>query len=332
MKISRAKEIVAAASATRVTARSAGTARGVGTLRGAMSGVLYPTGSGGQAPAVLSSKCPRIDQARFAGVEPAQGESDGVSFAGGFGHENYLAELFQKAGYENIPPSPEARDFLDVAIQMSAASIHGPRYHVMKEQGLKVTVHGHAWQGTPDFLLSERDEAGQGSLHGLEAKSLQSNWTVAKSLRAGWPPRKHILQCANYMSILGVEDWLLCVGHYFYALVDGEKFEPQVSWYRIFGGQTDPTEFLSVEREDGTIFQLDFCRRDVLAYQKLLLDSEAAGKLAPRPKWRELFPGMKAYEECNYCPAQMLNECNRYDVGKLTRAEWLERMKTKGPK
>jgi hypothetical protein len=316
------KEIVAAAASTRTVDRAAGTAKGVGTLRGAMSGVHYPAGSGGQPPAVLSSKCVRLDQARFAGVEPKSTEDASVSFAGGFGHENYLAELFAKGGYTNVPATSEANpiDLLYTRLDLWQA-----QPIVLKEQGIKAMVHGMPWQGTPDFLLREP----VGSLHGVEAKSLQSNWTVAKVHRAGWPPRKHVLQCANYASILGFDEWLLAVGHYFYAAVDGEKFEPRVVWFRIFTEGLDEAAPFKVERDDGEVQTLDFCRRDVLAYQKLILDSETRGVLAPRPKWKELFPGMKSYEECNYCSGNMLSECNRYDVGKLTRAEWMDRLSKK---
>jgi hypothetical protein len=183
-------------------------------------------------------------------------------------------------------------------------------------------VHGNAWQGTPDFLYWDGSR-----WHGIEAKAQVTNYGVAKAIKAGWPQRKHILQCSNYMTIFVTEDWLLCIGHNFIAVNDGEKIMPAVRWFRVFIDAASGNH--AVENEQGEIFVLDYTSKDVLSYQKLLLESEAAGKLAPRPKWKELFPNMKGYDECNYCSANMSNECNRADVGKLDYAGWLERLKHK---
>ena len=308
MKINEVKSIFATARENNVAKRAAKSADGVGCLRGAMSGALQADG------VLLAAKCPRLDQARFRGYEATTEEGAEAMFAAGFGHEQYILQKFIGAGVETVDcsgrPPKEPRD----------CKPGNPL--CLREQALRSTVHGNAWQGTPDFLYFDGAK-----WHGIEAKAQVTNYGVAKAIKAGWPQRKHILQCSNYMTILGLDEWLLCIGHNFIAVNDGEKIMPAVRWFRVFIDAASGNH--AVENEQGEIFVLDYNGAAVLSYQKLLLESEAAGKLAPRPKWKELFPNMKGYDECNYCSANMSNECNRADVGKLDYAGWLERLKHK---
>jgi hypothetical protein len=292
----------------RIIARAAG----VGTLRGAMSGAVLPDGT------VLSAKCPRLEQARFRGIEATTPPELDVLFSAGFGHEEYLKSFFGGAGFDVI----DVKGQEPVPVTFFHTTVSPPSPHVLREVATISEVHGVSWRGTPDFMVWDGVK-----WHGVEAKSQVSNWGTIKSIRAGWPQRKHILQCANYMSVMGFDEWLLAVGHYFIAEADGEKYKPEVRWYRVYLTMVDGHERFAAENEAGESIILDFDRVSVLSYLKLLLESESKNVLAPRPKWKELFPSMKGYDECNYCP--MSNECNRADVGKLGYADWLERLKQK---
>jgi hypothetical protein len=307
VKIQDVKRIAEANRAASLAKRVQKRADGVGILRGAMSGALLADGK------ILAAKCPRLDQARYRGVEATSSEDSEVVFAGGFGHENFLSSLFEGGGFEIQDCAKRA------PIQVGGWP-GGTVPLVLKEQGHTATVAGSLWQGTPDFMIRDAN----GIWHGLEAKAQMSNYGVHKSITAGWPQRKHILQCANYMTIFGLDEWLLAVGHYFYAQIDGEKYAPAVRWFRVYRHESGN---FAVENEDGSEELLDFGPAATLSYLKLILESEAKNVLATRPKWKELFPGLKAYDECNYCP--MSNECNRADNGKLSYADWLERLKNK---
>jgi hypothetical protein len=296
-----------------LASRAISRAAGSGTLRGAMSGAILADGK------ILSAKCPRLEQARFNGVEATTSEDAGIIFAAGFGHEEYLKSMFSGAGIElkDVKGEPP----------VAATFFHSapsPSPIVYREIGVSSEVHGVPWRGTPDFMYWDGT-----TWHGIEAKSQVSNYGVVKSIRSGWPQRKHILQCANYMSVMGLSEWMLIVGHYFFAQADNDKFAPDIRCYRVFLTTQDGVERFAVENQLGETIVLDFDRASVLSYLKLLLDSDAAKKLAPRPTWTELFPNMKGYDECNYCSAQMSNECNRADVGKLDYAGWMERLKQK---
>lgn len=317
MKIAEVKSIFATARENNNAKRQAKAKDGIGCLRGAMSGAITPDG------VIIAAKCPRLDQGRMHGVEAETEESAHAMFAAGFGHEVHILQKFEGAGVVVKDQSGKGAITLDVLKTQAEASglRHSPL--VLREQAVRSTVHGNPWQGTPDFMYIDAS----GQLHGIEAKAEVTNYGIAKSIRAGWPKRKHVLQCSNYMAAMGVDEWLLCLGHNFIAEADGEKIMPQVRWFRVFIDTV--TGRHAMENETGEIFTLDYTSKDVLAYQKLLLESEAAGKLAPRPKWKELFPNMKGYDECNYCSANMSNECNRADVGKLDYAGWLERLKHK---
>jgi hypothetical protein len=314
VKISEVKSIFATARANNITKRLAKSAGGVGCLRGAMAGAA-PDGG-----AMIAAKCPRLDQARFRGYEATTEEGAEAMFAAGFGHEVHILQKFAGAGLAVVDRSGFPAVDLE-ALKIEAATITEPL--VLREQGVRSTVHGNPWQGTPDFMYIDA----AGTIHGIEAKAQVTNFGVAKAIRAGWPQRKHVLQCSNYMAIMGLDEWLLCIGHNFIAQVDGDKIMPSVRWFRVFIDAATGNH--AVENETGEVFVLDYTGAAVLSYQKLLLESEAAGKLAPRPKWKELFPNMKGYDECNYCSADMSNECNRADVGKLDYAGWLERLKHK---
>ncbi len=313
MKIAEVKSIFATARENNITKRAAKSQDGIGCLRGAMSGAVSPDG------VILAAKCPRLDQARFRGFEATTEEGAEAMFAAGFGHEVHILQKFAGAGVSVTDRSGFPAVEL-VELTQEASTISEPL--VLREQAVRSTVHGNAWQGTPDFMY-----IAHGKIHGIEAKAQVTNFGVAKAIRAGWPQRKHVLQCSNYMTIFGVDEWLLCIGHNFIAQVDGDKIMPSVRWFRVFIDAASGNH--AVENEQGEIFVLDYNGAAVLSYQKLLLESEAAGKLAPRPKWKELFPNMKGYDECNYCSANMSNECNRADVGKLDYAGWLERLKHK---
>ncbi len=320
MKISEVKSIFATARSNNVTKRAAKSVDGVGCLRGAMAGAVQDDG------VMIAAKCPRLDQARFRGYEATTEEGAEVMFAAGFGHEQYILQKFIGASVVTLDQSGKPAVQLvalkaDISVAFGYPVVKDGTAVCLREQAIRSAVHGNPWQGTPDFLYYDGSR-----WHGIEAKAQVTNFGVAKAIRAGWPQRKHVLQCSNYMAIMGMEEWLLCIGHNFIAQADGDKIMPTVRWFRIFISANGRH---AVENEQGETFVLDYDSAAVLSYQKLLLESEAAGKLAPRPKWKELFPNMKGYDECNYCSANMSNECNRADVGKLDYPGWLERLKHK---
>ncbi len=314
MTIQEVLKIKAQSRINDLASRAISRAAGSGTLRGAMSGAILEDGK------ILSAKCPRLEQARFNGVEATTSEDAGVIFAAGFGHEEYLKSMFSGAGVALT----DCKGQEPVPVSHFHATPTPSTPFVLREIGTVSEVHGIPWRGTPDFMYWDGTK-----WNGIEAKCQVSNYGVAKAVRAGWPQRKHILQCANYMSVMGLTEWMLIVGHYFIAQADNERFMPEIRCYQVTLTTVEGVERFAVENEVGEKQVLDFDRASVLSYLKLLLDSDAKKVLAPRPHWKELFPKMKGYDECNYCSAQMSNECNRADVGKLDYAGWMARLAQK---
>lgn len=260
-----------------------------GVLRGAMAGAIVK----GE---VWASKCGRLDQARLLGVERTVTFDERVMFSAGFGHELFLEGKLKLSCSEFVREVPV-------------------------KATLKLNGRDVEWHGTPDFQIKV-----DGEWIGVEAKSLVSNFSVSKQIDNDSPFRRHILQSAHYMTVLGRKEWLIVIGHYFYAQVGKVKMDPSVRLYEL---RIEDGLFVCYS-EDGKTIETGFGPENVMAYLEEIAKNTDEKKLMPIPKWFE-FGGARGYDECGYCPAQ--NICSAYDSGKIDFASWLERLpKTKKQK
>jgi hypothetical protein len=235
---------------------------------------------------IFSAKCPRLDQARLLGMEIACTADERVMFSAGFGHELYMESQFKAAGLPYV-----------------------------REQSVQRVINGRKWTGTPDFQILV-----DGEWLGVEAKSLVSNFSVHKQMSHDWPYMRHILQCAHYMTALERTKWLICIGHYFYAMADGQQYPPSIRWFEV----EFIDEHLTVTGENGQKTTLDINPDKVINYLKLLTNSNDSKSLAPRPLEREV--GMRTYNRCSYCP--MESACNSADKGKTDFETWMNKLGT----
>jgi hypothetical protein len=257
----------------------------------ATTGTLRGAMAGALTPdGLYSAKCPRLDQARFVGNESTSTQAESIMFSAGFGHELFLEQTFKDSKIEFIREIP-----------------------------VSSTVEGVPWTGTPDFQIKVGEE-----WVGVEAKSFVSNFSVHKQISNGWPPMRHILQVLHYMTVLKRDRWLICVGHYFYAIADGEEHPPSIRWFEVTLNE-DGTHTVENEKGDKTVVAIR--RDDVLSYLKLIIKHSSEGTLAPRPVEKEI--SARPYNRCRYC--KMESQCNAYDAGKSTMEKWTDKL-TKGPK
>lgn len=269
--------------------------RTVGLLRGGSSGALVGEKS-------YAAKCARLDQARMLGVQKAVTDAERVMFSAGLGHEVFLEGQFRASGIE----------------------FRGPEYFEKHPYRVPVPRDGKPdlmWGGRPDFELKI-----DGQWVGVEAKALVSNFSVMKQKSADWPYMRHLVQAAAYMLMLNRPNWLIAIGHYFYAQPNpANKIPPQVNWYEL---RVNEAGELEVENEKHEIQPLPFGIQHVKDYYLDIADRNERKVLALRPTEKEM--GMRPYNRCNYCP--MKNSCNKYDTQQMTFEEWLEQLKLGGSK
>lgn len=233
--------------------------------------------------AIYSAKCGRLDQARLAGIQKPITADERTMFSSGLGHEVRLEEVFKAAG---LSFSKE------------------PEYVIKKPWG--------TWSGRPDFEIEV-----DGELIGVEAKALVSNFSVDKHITANWPFMRHLLQAATYLHMLDRKQWLIAVGHYFYADVNKRKHSPGIRWFHLM---LEGNRFILT---DGTREELlPFKPEHVEAYYREMAAANADKRLMDRPAEFEM--GMNSYNRCNYCA--MKNECNLADLGKMDFETWLKKL------
>lgn len=259
----------------------------IGVFRGAMAGAITDNG-------IFSAKCPRLDQARLLGVESQPSAKTRIMFSAGFGHEVYLEDQFKLAGrFESY--------------------LKGNGILHRREIGVETLIGNQTWHGTPDFEVSF--DKGDTWI-GVEAKSLVSNFSAFKHVTNEMPQMRHVLQAAGYMERLYRNTWMIAIGHYFYANVNGDNFPPDVVWYVV---EKDVDGRFSVSNSKGKTLQLDFTGEQVTAYLKHIQKMNESKTLSPRPIEKEIVGN--SYDRCNYCPMQ--NSCNLYDTDQLSFENWL---------
>lgn len=260
-----------------------------GIFRGAMAGAITDAG-------ILSAKCPRLDQARLLGVESQPSAQTRIMFSAGFGHEIYLETQFQLAG-------------------RFEAYLKEKGLLYKREVGCDGQVDGQTWHGTPDFEISFD---GGVTYLGVEAKSLVSNFSAFKHVTNEMPQMKHVLQAAGYMTRLNRDVWMIAVGHYFYANVNGDNFPPDVKWY-VVDRNTGNGRF-QVSNEEGRTIEIDATPEQITNYLRHLETNNKGQTLSERPIEKEI--AGNAYDRCNYC--EMQSYCNLYDTEQLSFENWLK--------
>jgi hypothetical protein len=234
---------------------------------------------------VYSTQCGRLAQARFLGYQSPPTQEMRVMFNGGLTFEDFLAARFTKLGL---------------------------KFHQERQQEGEIAP-GIVVSGRPDFEVET--ETG---LVGIEVKSLASPFSVMKQRKNRFPYMKHMIQAATYMTLTGLDSWLIVIGHSFHVNDRGMKIPPALMWYEL--KYVNGKFIITNDNNENAL--LPFDKQHIISYYREQQDGIKSKQLMARPKEYEL--NVDTYNRCNYCP--MKSACNEYDKGLIGFEQWLSRV------
>ncbi len=253
-------------------------AKKVGVFRVGSSGAIV-------GDSTYATQCGRLAQARFLGRQSPPTEEMRVMFNGGLTFEDFIRIRFERGNYT---------------------------FWAERQQEGEISP-GIVISGRPDFEV-ELD----GTVVGIEVKSLASPFSVIKQRKNKFPFMKHMIQAATYMTLTKRDIWLIAIGHSFHVNDRGFKIPPAVIWFEL---TYEDGKFV-IENETGRKATLPFDKSHIIAYYREQQKATNEGRLMSRPTELEL--NVDTYNRCNYCP--MKSACNEYDNGQIGFEQWLSRV------